>query len=150
MVEPETAYIIWHILSDEKARLPAFGTNNYLTVAGKTIAAKTGTTDKIRDNFTMGFTPTYAVGVWVGNNDNTPLNQSLASGLSGAAPIWNEITAVVLDDAEDEKMRKPDDIFVKYDEECSKSEIFAKGSRVPQHLCELDDDKDNGNGEEED
>jgi 1A family penicillin-binding protein len=144
VVKAETAYIIWHILSDEQARLPAFGTNNFLTIPGKTLAAKTGTTDQIRDNFTMGFTPSYAVGVWVGNNDNSPLNQSLASGLSGAAPIWNEITTVVLENSGDEKMKKPEGVFVKYDEDCAKSEIFVKGSKVPDHLCRInDDDSDN-------
>ena len=140
----ETAYIIWHILSDNGARTPAFGPRSALVVPGKTVAAKTGTTDNIKDNWTMGFTPSYVVGVWVGNNDNTPLHRSLASGLSGAAPIWNRIVVETLADEPDEKMPRPADIFVKTDNECKRSEIFAKGSRVPSKLCpeEDDDDKD--------
>lgn len=138
VVKPETAYLIWNILSDNQARLPAFGVNNYMTIPGKTVAVKTGTTDQIRDNFTMGFTPSYAVGVWVGNNDNTPLNSHLASGLSGAAPIWNEIMTDVLADARDEQMPRPEGIFVKYDKDCNKSEFFIKGSKIPEHLCQVE------------
>lgn len=85
---PEVAFIISHILSDNNARLTTFGPNSYLNVPGKTVAAKTGTTDDKRDNWTIGFTKNLIVGVWVGNNDNTVMNKALASGVSGAAPIW--------------------------------------------------------------
>ncbi|MBN1463803.1 MAG: transglycosylase domain-containing protein [Paludibacteraceae bacterium] len=135
IVTEETAYLIWHILSDNSARIPAFGTNNSLTITGQRVAVKTGTTDNIRDNFTIGFTPTYTVGVWVGNNDNSPLHRSLASGLSGAAPIWNKIMSLVLDGKDNEDMVKPDGIITKYDEKCNRSEIFAKGGMIPESLC---------------
>ncbi len=88
---PETSFIISHILTDNNARLLSFGENNYLNIAGKTVAAKTGTTDDKRDNWTVGYTNDLVVGVWVGNNDNSPMNQALASGISGAAPIWRRI-----------------------------------------------------------
>ncbi|MFC1756085.1 transglycosylase domain-containing protein [Patescibacteria group bacterium] len=146
VISQETAYIIWHILSDYNARIPAFGTSNFLNIPGKRVAVKTGTTDNIRDNFTMGFTPSYTVGVWVGNNDNTPLHRSLASGLSGAAPIWNKIMTIVLEDKSNEVMPLPDSIFSATDEKCGRSEIFVKGTKVPDDLCaadkEDDDDKD--------
>ena len=87
----ETAFIISHILSDNNARLLSFGANNYLNISGKTVAAKTGTTDDKRDNWTVGYTNDLVVGVWVGNNDNSPMSPALASGVSGAAPIWRRI-----------------------------------------------------------
>lgn len=137
-----TAYIIWNILSDANARTPAFGTRNFLNIPGKRVAVKTGTTDNIRDNFTMGFTPSYTVGVWVGNNDNTPLNARLASGLSGAAPIWNRIMGTVLENKENEVMAMPDDVFTSYDEKCGKTEFFIKGTKVPDTLCPINNDKE--------
>lgn len=144
----EASYLIWHILSDDKARLPAFGTRNFLTVPNQIIAVKTGTTDEKRDNWTLGFTPSYAVGVWVGNNNNQPMNKYLASGLSGAAPIWNNIFAAVLEGKIREEMKRPDGVFAKVDPECGgRQEVFVKGSNVPAHLCVIekkdDEDKDN-------
>lgn len=142
VIHEETAFILWSILSDSRARLPAFGTNNFLDIPGKTVAVKTGTTDNIKDNFTLGYTPSFTVGVWVGNNDNSPLHPSLASGLSGAAPMWNRIMSLVLEEESDEKMIPPANVFTKYDQRCNRSEVFVKGSRVPEHLCPMDDDED--------
>jgi membrane peptidoglycan carboxypeptidase len=93
--EKVTEYI-WNILSDNNARLPAFGTRNFLSIDNAKVAVKTGTTDEKRDNWTFGYSDKYVVGVWVGNNDNSPMNKSLASGLSGAAPIWNRIMTHVV------------------------------------------------------
>lgn len=145
-VMPETvSYLVTNILADSNARTPAFGTNSWLNVAGHTVAVKTGTTDQKRDNWTFGYTPSYAVGVWVGNNDNTPLNPNLASGLSGAAPIWHQIMTAVLADVQPEKFPVPSTVFVKTDEDCdNKSEIFIKGT-APERLCDPDDkDKEGG------
>ncbi len=142
VVSQETAYIIWNILSDSNARIPAFGTQNFLNIPGKKVAVKTGTTDNIRDNFTMGFTPSYTVGVWVGNNDNSPLHRSLASGLSGAAPIWNRIMTVTLENKGNELMPVPEGVFTVFDEKCGKSEVFVKGTKVPEHLCVIEKDDD--------
>lgn len=92
------AYMINDILSDNKARTPAFGPASLLNIPGKTVAVKTGTTDNKKDNWTFGYTPEYVVGVWVGNSDNTPMNPNLSSGVTGAAPIWNKIiTSLVAD-----------------------------------------------------
>jgi 1A family penicillin-binding protein len=132
----EVSYLVWHILSDNIARLPAFGTQNFLSLPGRAIAVKTGTTDLKRDNWTLGFTPTYTVGVWVGNNDNKPMDPYLASGLSGAAPIWNKIFSTIADGKPDEPMIMPNGVFVKIYKECgNKSEIFIKGSTIPNTLC---------------
>lgn len=87
----EVSFLISHILSDNIARNITFGPNNYLVIPGKTVAAKTGTTDDKRDNWTLGYTKDIVVGVWVGNNDNSKMDSSLTSGVSGAAPIWRRV-----------------------------------------------------------
>ncbi len=88
VVRPEYAYLISSIISDNSARSPMFGANSILNLPFQ-VAAKTGTTNDFRDNWTMGYTPDVAVGVWVGNADYTPMVNT--SGLTGAAPIWAEI-----------------------------------------------------------
>jgi len=84
------AFIISDILSDNQARSMAFGTNSPLRIGNLPVAVKTGTTNDFRDNWTIGYTPSYVVAVWVGNNDNTPMS-GLVSGITGAAPIWHDI-----------------------------------------------------------
>lgn len=96
-VLPEgVAYIISNILADNNARTMEFGSRSALYVGGKYVSVKTGTTNDFRDNWTIGYTPHYVVTVWVGNNDNTPMN-GLASGITGAAPIWHTIMSHMLD-----------------------------------------------------
>ena len=90
----EVAYMINSILSDNNARSIAFGVNSLLNIPG--VAVKTGTSDNKRDNWTFGYSPDFVVGVWVGNNDNSPMDPRLTSGITGAAPIWNKITQVML------------------------------------------------------
>ncbi len=89
MTEQE-AFIISNILSDNSAREMTFGAVNSLQIPGYQVAAKTGTTNDKKDNWTIGWTPNLLTTVWVGNNDNTEMG-SLVSGVSGAAPIWNKI-----------------------------------------------------------
>jgi 1A family penicillin-binding protein len=86
----EQAFLISQILSDSNARAITFGPGSALNISGRTVAVKTGTTNDKRDNWTIGWTPQVIVGVWVGNNDNSPMKQ-VASGVSGAAPIWRRI-----------------------------------------------------------
>ena len=85
IIRPEHAFLITSILSDNEARTPMFGADSALNLPFPA-AAKTGTTDEFRDNWTVGFNPHLAVGVWVGNADNTPMENT--TGLTGAAPIW--------------------------------------------------------------
>lgn len=85
VIRPEHAYLISSILSDTTARIPMFGTNPVINLPF-TAAVKTGTTNDYRDNWTIGYTPDIAVGVWVGNADYTAMNNT--TGLTGAAPIW--------------------------------------------------------------
>lgn len=107
---PEVSFLISHILSDNVARSAAFGSSSYLNVPGKTVAVKTGTTDDKRDNWAIGFTKDVTVGVWVGNNDNTPMNPRIASGVTGASPIWNKIMTMLLKKYGDGIMDKPDKV----------------------------------------
>ncbi len=85
VVRVEHAYLISSILADKTARVPMFGTNPVINL-DFTAAVKTGTTNDFRDNWTMGYTPDLAVGVWVGNADYTPMVNT--TGLTGAGPIW--------------------------------------------------------------
>jgi len=110
ILQPGVAYIISSILSDNPARSMEFGPNSPLNVVGHTVSVKTGTTDNKRDNWTNGYTPEYVVSVWVGNNDNSPMSQALASGITGAAPIWNRIMTLLLTNKADTKMPIPNDI----------------------------------------
>jgi len=87
VIRAEHAYLISSILSDNEARNFTFGRHSALNLSFP-VAAKTGTTNDIRDNWTMGYTPDLVTGVWVGNADYTPMTNS--SGLSGAAPIWSQ------------------------------------------------------------
>lgn len=87
VIRPEHAYLISSILSDNEARSWMFGNNSVLNLPFQ-VAAKTGTTNDFRDNWTMGYTPDLAVGVWVGNADYTPMVNT--TGTSGAAPIWSQ------------------------------------------------------------
>ena len=85
VISRENAYLISSILSDKKARAPMFGSDSVLNLDFPA-AAKTGTTNDFKDNWTLGYTPDVAVGVWVGNADNEPMVDT--SGVTGAAPIW--------------------------------------------------------------
>ncbi|MCX7996730.1 MAG: penicillin-binding protein [Patescibacteria group bacterium] len=110
-IKEGTAFIISHILQDNQARSAAFGTNSELVIKGKTVSVKTGTTDSLKDNWTIGFTPNFLTVVWVGNNDNTPMNQNLVSGVTGAAPIWNRVMTMVLENQPDLPPVKPDGVI---------------------------------------
>ena len=94
MTEQE-AFLINNILSDNTARLMAFGANSLLNV-NSGVAVKTGTTNDQRDNWAIGWSKDVIVGTWVGNNDNSKM-KAVASGVSGASPIWRRIIVDVLD-----------------------------------------------------
>lgn len=100
VIDPETAFIISHILQDNNARMAAFGPSSQLVVRGHPeVSVKTGTTNDLRDNWTIGYTKDILVVSWVGNNDNSPMSGAV-SGVSGASPIWNKIITKSLDQAE--------------------------------------------------
>ncbi|MFH1598196.1 MAG: PBP1A family penicillin-binding protein [Patescibacteria group bacterium] len=89
VLDEEACRQINSVLSDNSARAYVFGGQNYLNLGSRQVAAKTGTTQDYRDAWTIGYTPSLATGVWVGNNDNTEMNLG-AAGSVVAAPIWHE------------------------------------------------------------
>lgn len=95
VVSAVDAFLITSILSDNDARAEVFGANSLLRL-DRPVAAKTGTTNDFRDVLTMGYTPQLVTGVWVGNSDNSEMLN--ISGITGAAPIWNEFMRVALAD----------------------------------------------------
>lgn len=97
VLSEETSFILSDILSDNFARQFAFGLNSDLYLPNYSVAVKTGTTNSKRDNWTIGYNRKFLTAVWVGNNDNTPMNQSLTSGITGASPIWKRTMGLVLD-----------------------------------------------------
>ena len=102
VVSPQLAYMMTNVLSDNTARIPEFFDCNVLQLYSNSqtscyngnrgvvrpAAAKTGTTQNFRDNWTVGYTTDYVMGVWAGNDDNTPMYQ--VTGVQGAAPIWHD------------------------------------------------------------
>lgn len=106
VIEPQTAYLITDILSDEGARIPAFGENSVLSLPFPA-AVKTGTTTDWRDNWTVGYSTERIVGVWVGNADNTPMIG--VSGVDGAGPIWRDVM-LAAHDGEPAPFPRPDGI----------------------------------------
>ena len=122
------AYIMSNMLSDNGARLIDFGPSSELVIPKHTVSAKTGTTNDFRDNWTFGYTPSYVVGVWVGNNDNTPMNR-IASGITGAAPIWHDIMSDLLQNKPDEVPQRPNDVIQKL--VCSTSGLIPPADGTP-------------------
>lgn len=110
VLDEGVAFIISHILLDDNARSDAFGRFSRLNIPGKTVSVKTGTTDQKRDNWAVGYTPSFVAGVWVGNNDNSPMNPKIASGTTGATPIWNRIMTSVLKNVKNEEFKVPGNV----------------------------------------
>lgn len=97
ILTPQLAWLMNNIMSDRSARCPAFGCPNALELPGeRPAAAKTGTTNDYKDAWTVGFTPQLITGVWVGNSDNSPMENT--PGSKGAAPIWNAFMSYALQD----------------------------------------------------
>ncbi len=109
VLDPQVAYLVSNIISDNGARcsLGTFPCSNPLTLAGRPVAAKTGTTNDFKDAWTMGYTPSVVTGVWAGNNNNSPMNQ--ASSIV-AAPIWQTYMAAVTKDDPVEQFKRPSGI----------------------------------------
>ncbi|MGQ9516732.1 MAG: penicillin-binding protein 1C [Anaerolineae bacterium] len=123
-VSPQHAYLITHILADNEARQPTFGPNSVLRLS-RPAAVKTGTTNDFRDNWTVGYTPDLAVGVWVGNNDNTPMQN--VSGVAGAGPIWHDFMERALTNMPARDFERPAGIV--------EIEICADSGTIPSEAC---------------
>ena len=92
VMDEKTAYQITDILKDNQARTPAFGVNSVLAMPFE-MAAKTGTSKDYKDNFAIGYTPRWTVGVWVGNFDASSMQK--VSGITGAGPILRDVALAV-------------------------------------------------------
>ena len=106
VLDPQAAYELINIMTDNNARGFVFGTHSALAFSDRTVAAKTGTTQNFNDGWTLGFTPSLAAGVWVGNNDHTPL-KSGADGVVVAAPIFHAFMEAALQGTPDEQFTVP-------------------------------------------
>jgi len=106
VLDENIARITSNVLSDNGARAYVFGGSNPLTLPGRPVAAKTGTTNDYRDAWTMGYTPNLVTGVWAGNNDFTEMNRG-AGGSTVAAPIWQSYMRQALADMEVEQFGTP-------------------------------------------
>lgn len=130
-VIPEgVAFIISDILADNSARSLSFGSSSQLRIPEQTVSVKTGTTNDYRDNWTIGYTPSFLVVAWVGNDDNTPMS-GLVSGITGAAPIWNDIMSNLLKDKTPQPITRPPSVIQK--QVCSDTGFFP--SAQPEGSC---------------
>lgn len=124
VLDERVAYLITDILSDNDARGGTFGFNSVLQI-GRPAAVKTGTTQDYRDNWTVGYTPELAVGVWVGNADHSPMVN--LSGVSGAGPIWHDFMREAL-------AGKPETPFVQ-PPGLMRAEVCVPSGLLPTPLC---------------
>jgi len=97
------------MLSDAQARLPEYPLDSPLSFPGYDVAVKTGTTDDTRDAWVVGYTPSIAIGVWSGNNDNSKMVKSVAGFI--AAPMWHEAMAYALSKYPKAYFGEPDPIY---------------------------------------
>lgn len=128
VLDPRVAFILTDILKDNIARAPAFGLRSQLNIPGYEVAVKTGTSNNLRDNVTVGYTQDWVVVTWVGNNDNTPMSQ-VASGVTGASPIWNEIMTNLLNNSKPKAWERPEGLVQA--QVCGRTDWFLQGASFP-------------------
>lgn len=92
VISIDAARMVSSVLADNEARTPLFGANSQLNFGGRSVAAKSGTTNDNRDAWLIGYSPEIAVGVWSGNNDNKPMKK----GSSISIPAWREVMNTAL------------------------------------------------------
>ncbi|MGB1287323.1 MAG: transglycosylase domain-containing protein, partial [Aggregatilineales bacterium] len=126
VLDERIAYLITDMLSDNSARMPAFGAYSPLQI-GRPAAAKTGTTTDWRDNWVMGYTSNLVVGVWVGNANNDPMVD--VTGVSGAGPIWHMFMRQALLGQPELDFQRPDGLI--------DVEICALSGKLPTDACVL-------------
>ena len=108
VLDQKVVIMINNILSDNNARTPAFGESSWLYFPKREVAVKTGTTNDYRDAWVIGYTPNFALGVWVGNNNNTSMEKKVAGFI--AAPLWNSFFKKVFEKLPKEDFLKPENI----------------------------------------
>jgi len=108
VIDPEKVKILNNVLSDNQARAPLYGgLNNQIQLPDREIAAKTGTTNDSRDAWIFAYTPSYVVGIWVGNNNNAPMLKK-GSSILLAVPLWRHFADVFFLDKPKEEFEKPE------------------------------------------
>lgn len=142
VISEQTSYIISSMLSDNNARAPTFGSSLNLS-GGRPAAVKTGTTEDYRDALTIGYTPSLVIGVWIGNNDNTPM--SSVAGSSGSGPIWKQLMQQFLNGTPNEQFKQPSGVVAQ--QVCTSTEAIAsttgtntfteyfRASNIPSARC---------------
>jgi len=130
VADPAASFLVADILADNNARVRTFGWASPLATRGFA-AVKTGTSKDMRDNWCLGFTDRYTIGVWVGNASGEAMHD--VSGISGAAPVWQAIAAYLHADAPSKAPRLPDGVVVQriaFDSgrEAAREEVFLAGS----------------------
>lgn len=126
-IDKRVAFLITDILKDNFARAPEFGLNSYLVIKDHPeVAVKTGTSNDLRDNWTIGYNQDFLVAVWVGNNDNSSMSR-VASGITGASPIWNKIMSFLLNEKPSIDWKVPDGV--------SKVNICSLTATLPCDAC---------------
>jgi len=142
---PQIAYILTHMLSDKDARIPAFGYNSPLNLPFP-CAVKTGTSKDFRDNWTIGYTPDYTVGIWVGNFDGVPMRN--ISGITGCGPLFRDVMLLLEREHPGKVFPEPDNLIrvniclqsgrkATYSCPGHMEEIFFRGTE-PFEYCPLD------------
>ena len=130
VLDPRVAFLLIDVLKDNIARSPAFGASSMLVIPNHPeVAVKTGTSNNLKDNLTIGFNQDYLVAVWVGNNDGSSMSR-VASGITGAAPIWNKIITSLLASKASKEWSIPDGLVYK---DCSGSKEWFLEER--QLVC---------------
>ena len=126
VLDEAVAFIISDILADNQTRSAVFGSHSPLLIPGHRVSVKTGTSDNKRDNWATGYTNNFTVIVWVGNNDNSPMSQELASGITGATPIFNRLMTYLVSISPEKKRPLPKTITQR---NCfGRNEYFIQGT----------------------
>ncbi|HXF16108.1 MAG TPA: penicillin-binding protein 1C, partial [Burkholderiales bacterium] len=131
-VDPAAAWIVGNMLSDPLARSVTFGLDNPLA-SRYWAAVKTGTSKDMRDNWCVGFTERFTVGVWVGNFDGSPMHD--VSGVTGAAPVWAGLVDYLHRRTASMPPQKPHDVLMRrieyeQDIEAARHEYFIAGTEL--------------------
>ncbi|HTT05658.1 MAG TPA: penicillin-binding protein 1C [Steroidobacteraceae bacterium] len=130
------SFIVDDILADASARVTTFGLDNHLDTAFWT-AAKTGTSEDMRDNWCIGFSRRFTVAVWVGNFEGDSMHD--VSGVSGAAPIWHDIMVSLHAGLRSTKPSAPVDLIERHTSfappvEAARNEWYLRGTEAPDHI----------------
>jgi 1A family penicillin-binding protein len=135
VLSTQIARLINQVLSDNQARAPMFGENSPLYLPGFEVCAKTGTTQDFKDGWTIGYSTSISLGVWVGNNDATPMAEE--PGVVLAGPIWHRVMKKALEKYPPQPFLKPEPIEVK--KPILKGEIDLSSPHSILHYLKKDD-----------